>query len=519
MKENTEVLIVGAGPTGLMLACQLLRFGIRFRIVDKQPDRSQESRAFGIQAKSMEIFQNLGIVDQFLEKAITAPDIRFYINGRRQLKLNLNKIKLKDSPFSGIFFLPQAETEQILISALAKKDIVVERQKELETFHADSESVQAVVKDLTTGENETIRCWYLAGCDGAHSSIRRTLAIPFVGAPYQQDFFLADVKLHWPKSFEPGFILFYDSKKGLMLYAPFYKELSRLIAAPLTPTIKKEDINVDEIQQYARKVSHQHVTITETVWMSRFRLHHRVVSQYQHDRVFLAGDAAHIHSPVGAQGMNTGLQDAANLAWKIAISLRKHLSGELLKTYTLEREGIGRKLTQTTDRFFSWITSPRKASQFYRPLLLVLILRLIGGSRRIQKRLFWLMSELGIYYPKNAFLVGRKAGYRAPDAPVNNTSLFMLLKEHPVNVLIFLQSEQDNNLVNEEAIVRLEQSHNDWIKFHKFFHNKRTERLFSRYGIHRSGICLIRPDGYIGFYATQLQFAELFEYLQRFLLV
>ncbi len=517
-RELVEVLIVGAGPTGLMLACQLLRFGISFRIIDKQPDRSQESRAFGIQAKTMEIFQNLGIVDQFLEQSVSVPSMYFYINGRRQIKMNLNQIKLKDTPFPGIFFLPQSETERILIAELAKKEITIERQKELETFISNPESINAVVRDLMTGEQENIRCLFLAGCDGAHSIVRRTLAIPFVGAPYNQDFFLADVKMRWPKSIETGLMLFLDSKKGFLFHAPFSKDFHRLIAAPMSPIIKKEAINVPEIQDYVRNVTHQNVNITEAKWMSRFHLHHRVVNQYQHDRAFLVGDAAHIHSPVGAQGMNTGLQDATNLAWKLAITLRKQLSDELLKTYTLEREFIGRKLTQTTDRFFVWLTSPKKIIKFFRPLVLILLLRLIAGSKKIQERLFWLMSELGIYYPKNKFLVGKRAGRRAPDARLNNTSLFMLLKEHPFNALIFLESEKENALVNANQILELEQKHPDWLIFHKIILNKNTEVLFARYNISKSGICVIRPDGYIGFYSTKLEFTELFEYLQKFFL-
>lgn len=407
--SETEVLIVGSGPTGLMLACQLLRFNVKFRIIDKNADRSKESRAFGIQARSMEIFQNLGIVDQFLEKSQVAYTVDFYLHGMHKLELNFGNIKIESTPFPHIFFLAQPETERILIGYIEKQGIKIERQTQLEKFKQRKKFIEATIKNTRDGSTQIINCLYLAGCDGAHSSVREILKIPFIGEAYEQDFFLADAKVQWPATLKTGFKAFFD-KKGVFLHAPLEENLTRLIGAELSdlPFQKKTTpITLEEIENFASEVTHTPLMINQPVWMSRFYLHHRVVKQYQKDRTFLVGDAAHIHSPVGAQGMNTGLQDAANLAWKLAGVLKFNMTTELLDTYQTERQFIGEKLTHTTDRFFWFMTTKNKILTFLRPSLLSLMM-MISKSLRLQKRIFWLMSQLGIYYPKNKFLVGEK---------------------------------------------------------------------------------------------------------------
>ncbi len=522
----TEVLIVGGGPTGLMMACQLLRFGVSFRIIDKQADRSQESRAFGIQAKSMEIFQNLGIVDEFLEKSTQAAEINFFVNGKPKLNLQLSQIKIENTPFSTMFFLPQSETERILIECIEKQGCKIERSISLENFSQTNDAVNAVLKNDLTGETHAITCKYIIGCDGAHSTVRHVMGVPFIGAEYEQNFFLADAQVQWPSSLKPGFMLFLGDE-GLFLHAPLNNGLSRIIGAQVSnpPPDPKSPLTLTEIENVAQKITHLKILVANPVWMTRFHLHHRVVKQYQTGRAFLAGDAAHIHSPVGGQGMNTGLQDAANLAWKIAIATKNNISDELLTTYQLERQAIGEKLTHTTDRFFWLLTSPNQILKSLRPLFLSLIMRLIASSSRIQRRLFWLMSELGIYYPQNKFvyekteganakfLAGPKAGFRAPDAPLGNGSLFEMLKGSPINILIFQNSNEFKDTLDKVQLMA--EKYKNWIKFHPFSRSAETEIIFSRYGISTVGLYFIRPDGYIGFRDSKLDLDELLIYLNK----
>ncbi len=531
MPTNTDVLIVGAGPTGLMLACQLQRFGVSFKIIDKQADRAHESRAFGIQAKTMEIFQNLGIVDNFLKEALHNFEPHFFVNGKLKLKLKLNKIKLKNTPFPSIYFLPQSETEKYLIEHLEKHGVHIQRKTSLDIFHQTETDIKAVLKNEVSGELQEITCRYLVGCDGAHSLVRNILQIPFVGASYEQDFFLADVEVEWPSSPESKFMLFFDTA-GFFLHAPLgVNNLSRIIGAKISnfPPDPKTPLTLQEITDLSKKITHRNINISNPVWMSRFHLHHRSVTQYQKGRVFLAGDAAHIHSPVGAQGMNTGLQDSANLGWKIATVLKNKVSDDLLQTYQIEREAVGRKLNHSTDRFFGFLTSRNPILMGTRPLFLSLVMKLLNFSSQMQKSLFWFMSELGIRYEKNKFidentrdadsrfLAGPGAGSRAPDAPLENSTLFEIFKENHCHVLIFTKSDHKKSLIHENKVKELEISYRKWVKFHVLTKSQDTKIIFKCYHVSSTAIYFIRPDGYIGFRESSLDFDKLSRYLKKLL--
>ena len=294
MISNTDVLIVGASPTGLMMACQLLRFGIPFRIIDQQSDRAHESRAFGIQAKSMELFQNLGIAQEFLNQAIPVTHARFFIKGKPKLTLQLDQINIEGTPFPRFFFVPQSETEQILIDYLAKRDVKVERSIKLESFFRANSGFQALLKNKLTGETHHLTCHYLVGCDGAHSKVRQILNIPFIGGDYRQNFFLADAQVTWPNSIKSGLMLFFD-QNGFFLHAPFkHQQISRIIGAKIRLSPKKitSPLSTEEIVQISQKITHLPIEIGEPIWKTRFFLHHRAVSHYQQGRAFLAGDAA-----------------------------------------------------------------------------------------------------------------------------------------------------------------------------------------------------------------------------------
>ncbi len=525
MDLDKEVLIVGAGPSGLMMACQLVRWGVSVKIIDQQLYRANESRAFGIQAKSMEIFQNLGLAEQFITKAEVARQAHFFWRGKPILKLNFGKFQLENTPFSFIYFLPQPKTEKILLNYLDQNGLRVERNIKLENFEDHADYMIASLKNEKNGAIEQLKCRYVVGCDGARSSVRHLLKIPFIGGDYQQDFFLADVKLKWPSSLQDEFRIFFD-KQGFFLNAPLEQGYTRIITAKITNDVAEAtSLNMDEIQKFIRQVSHCDLEILECTWMSRFHLHHRVVQNYQKNNTFLVGDAAHIHSPVGAQGMNTGLQDATNLAWKIALTIQNNLDDQLLKTYELERQFIGKKLIKTTDRIFLLLTSPNKLLGILRPVFFMAASKIIAISR-IQQRLFWLISQLGIHYNNNAFiyqkceqaskefLAGPSAGFRAPDAPTENTSLFELFKLKPGNLLVFITSDK-KPLITDEKLIQLKMQHK-WLAVHKFLASAKNRLLFQRYGVTQDSVYFIRPDGYIGFRNSPLNYDDLISYLNQY---
>lgn len=528
MSYDTDVLIIGAGPTGLMLACQLLRFGVSFRIIDAHPNRAYESRAFAIQAKSMEIFQNLGIVSEFLEQAQTGMHAYIYASGKPVAELSFKDVATENTPYPSIFFISQSITEQILLNYIQKQNVQVEQQTKLLSFSQTDDAIEATITNQQSKIIENCRCRYIVGCDGAHSTVRHALAIPFEGAAYKQEFILADATLEWPLKRDKGFMAFFD-KTGVFIHVQLNNNTSRVMGARIGKENNSNDAppTVNEIEELGKAITHTNIKLSNVAWMSRFHLHHRAVKQYQEGRAFLAGDAAHIHSPVGGQGMNTGIQDATNLAWKLAFVINKKAPEELLSTYNIERQRVGEVLVKTTDRIFGFMTSTDFFTSIFRLFLLPIIFKLIGKIVFLQKKMFHFISQLGIHYQPNAFvyenttnadamfLSGPKAGYRAPDAPIKHTSLFEIFSNTPCNILIFSAKHEITSDV-ENKIKNLERLDKTWFAIHKFQKSAETEIIFSRYSISSSGIFFIRPDGYIGFRVFGMDIDGVLEYINKF---
>jgi 2-polyprenyl-6-methoxyphenol hydroxylase-like FAD-dependent oxidoreductase len=525
--KDTEVLIIGAGPTGLMMACQLLRYGVKFRILDKQKDRAHESRAFAIQAKSMEIFQNLGCADEFLKVAHSNVNFAFFINGKKQIEIKFKHFKHQDTPFPSVYFLPQTETERIFIEFLEKQGVYIERQKELITFSQNMQGVQANIKDLTTGITEKLACDYIIGCDGAHSIIRHTLNFSFEGNAYPQIFNLVDASIVWPYSRNK--FLFFLGKDGVFVHIPLTEKISRIMLAKrLTRSnAKLSNPNLIDLEHLASLLTQVPVKLVNPIWISQFHLHHRGVTKYYKNRAFLVGDAAHIHSPVGGQGMNTGIQDATNLAWKIALVVKKDASIKLLDSYETERHPVGKILLKTTDQFFSLLTAKGFFISKLRNWILPFVISFLFSKKNIEKRLFWFMSQLNIHYAKNQFnyeiieksyqeLIGGPCpGYRAPNAPANSSSLFILLAQKPFNILSFkTKEEQPDELI--EKVNTLIKKYKAWLQVHAFVLSPTNKLLFKRYGVIASAIYVIRPDGYVGFRVNSDNYLLLEEYLKNF---
>lgn len=525
--QHAEVLIIGAGPTGLIMACFLLRYGVKFRIIDKQKDRAHESRAFAIQAKSMEIFQNLGIVEKFLELARSNVDFAFFINGNKQIEIKFEHFKHQDTPFPSIYFLPQTDTEYILNDYLEKKGVNIERQKELVTFTQDSQNVRASIKNNITGNIEKIVCDYIVGCDGAHSSTRHMLKLSFEGNAYPQIFNLVDARIEWPYSRNK--FLFFLGREGVFVHIPLTEKISRIMLAKRSDNTEEKlsTANLTALENLSSLLTKVPVKFINPIWMSTFRLHHRGVNRYYQNRAFLAGDAAHIHSPVGGQGMNTGIQDSTNLAWKLALVLKKNTNAKLLDTYETERHAVGKILLKTTDQFFSLLTASSFLVSKLRNVLLPWLIKFLFSKRNIKKRLFWFISQLNIHYAENQFnyeIIDKSyssfkgeicPGHRAPNAPANASDLFTLLAEKPFNILYFEVSTGTESK-SLEKITSLTKNYKQWLKVHIFALSSTNKLLFERYGVISSAIYVIRPDGYVGFRTNSDNYPLLADYFKNF---
>lgn len=515
MKQNFDVLITGAGPTGLMMACQLLRANVKFRIIDKNLSRAHESRALVIHPKSMELFENLGLAKEFQKAAKRSIGVQVVVHNEVKVDLDFSDIGIETTPFPSIYFLSQAETERILIEHLEKHGVVIERGTELASFQQNNESIIGQVFESANLEYSDFECRFLVGCDGAHSKVRHILDLPFKGAPYEQEFLLADLELKWP--FAHDKLSLFLGKNGIMAHFPLTNQISRLIISA-DKRKSEEQPTLHEIQDAIREFISVPFEASNPLWLSRFHLHHRIVPTYQKDHVFLAGDAAHIHSPVGGQGMNTGLQDAANLAWKLALVLKGIAPESLLETYSQEREPIGRKLIHTTDRMFTAVTNSHPWVIRLRDWFFPQAMKIILSSAQARKRAFHFVSQLAIHYHENAFIKDTEslssdqhwAGKRAPFAETAQGSLFELMKGAKFHVLLFNNPDE-----NGASLRELSELYNGLIQIHSFQANDQNAELFKRYDVKESAIFLIRPDGYIAFHSTGTQILQLKEFLQK----
>lgn len=516
MAFDTDVLIVGGGPTGLMLAAELAKFGVNFRLIDKSEDRVRESRAIVIQSRSMELFQNLGVSDKFLKKINSAKMAQFNYQGKRIARFNLtDSLKEETTPFPSVFFLPQYETESILIQHLKEKGIQVERPKELVKITPYHSGVRVEVKDTFYQSTEKIHCRYLVAADGAKSFVRDALQVPFKGTTHEQEFLLADAELDKPWM-DSNIVQAFLNKGHLAIFFPLNENITRVIGSSFFET--------KDVEKLVSEATDGQASVKKLQWISKFKVHHRSVEHYQVGRVFFAGDAAHVHSPVGGQGMNTGLQDAANLGWKLAYVLKGYSREHLLTTYEAERKPVGKKLVETTDRAFSFLVSQNFILSKFRDYVIPFVLKHHSFFNLNERSLFGFISQLHIKYPQGEiveeigeqedanFTHAAKAGLRAPDAKLGDSTLFEIFQSAPSHLLLFGfgPQEQDSSLLKF-----IQTKYKNLMRVHFFNVSQEHEEIFARYGVLSSAVYFIRPDGHVGFKSFGTELKDLKIYLKR----
>src|SRR5215470_6281028 len=359
---ETEVLIIGAGPTGLVLGVWLRHLGVRVSIIDKTAAPGTTSRALAEQARTLELYDQLGLADAVVKCSRAAVAANLWVTGKRRAHLAFGDMGAGISPYPYPIIFPQDEHERLLIERLAKVGVAVERSTEL----LDVEMADRVVARIKRpdGAVDTCRATYVAGCDGADSRVREALTIGFAGGTYEHIFYVADAEA--TGSLMNGEIHVGLDKNDFLALFPLRDDVRvRLVgtvsdqALTQRKTLTWDDINTLVMGWMPLKVARVN-------WFSTYHVHHRVADQLRKGRAFLLGDAAHIHSPVGGQGMNTGIGDAVNLAWKLADVLKGRAPASLLDSYEQERMGFARRLVATTDRAFSIVTSRGPIARFVR---------------------------------------------------------------------------------------------------------------------------------------------------------
>jgi 2-polyprenyl-6-methoxyphenol hydroxylase-like FAD-dependent oxidoreductase len=347
--SSVPVLIAGAGPVGLTAALELARRGVEVRIVDPLPHPRRYAKAVGVQPRTLEIFEGMGILRRILDAGAPMNGQLVYVNGAQVGRLDLSLPP--DVPF-GFFCIPQYETERVLQEELALRGVLVERCVQVSGFAQDGDGVTATLTG--PGGDETVRADYLVGADGAHSVVRRTLGLTFEGAAFEEQYMLGDVEVDW--SMPPGYAVRSvhqtdGATDDLLVCIPLpgrcrYR-MSMLVPAGF-PSGRTPEL--EDIQAVLDRLSPQPTTARNLRWSSVFRISHRIVDAYGRGRVFVAGDAAHIHPPTGAQGMNTGIQDAHNLAWKLALAVSGAAAPQLTDSYDAERRPVGEEVVGRTVR-------------------------------------------------------------------------------------------------------------------------------------------------------------------------
>jgi 2-polyprenyl-6-methoxyphenol hydroxylase-like FAD-dependent oxidoreductase len=410
--RDTDVLVVGAGPTGLSLSLWLTRLGARVRIVDKIGEPETTSRAVAVQARTLELYSQIGLADAVVEHGRKAVAANIWVAGKKVARAAFGEMGIGVSPFPYALIFPQDEHERLLIDRLAKAGVTVERQTQLADFQEADGRVRALLK-ASDGSEETCEAAFLAGCDGARSAVRETLAIGFPGGTYAHLFYVADVEGGGPAMNGEVHVAL-DTTDFLAVFPLKEEGRARLVGTVRGEAEQQHDhLSWDDVSK--RVVEWMHINVERVRWFSTYRVHHRVADHFRKGRVFLLGDAAHIHSPVGGQGMNTGIGDAVNLAWKLAAVLKGCADPSLLDSYEPERIAFARGLVATTDRVFTGVTSPGAIARWLRLDVVPFLIPLVFKHAWARRFMFRTISQTALNYRDSSLSEGRAKGVRGGD--------------------------------------------------------------------------------------------------------
>ena len=514
---DTDVLIVGAGPTGLMLANQLGRRGVRAMIIDRHDGPALQTRALGVQARTMEIYAKLGIVERALELGKRGTGANIWAQGRRMARVPLGEAGKDLTPYPFIFILGQDDNERIMGDRLRDWGLSVQWNTELVGLDQTSGQVTASLRQ-PDGSIRKITAAWVAGCDGARSAVRELNGITFPGAAYEHVFFVADTEALG--NMVPDEVNVYLWEQGFHLFFPMRGKDHWRVVGILPPDLRnKDDVTFEHVVPSVRGEAGAGLSFKACTWFSTYRIHHRSASRFRDRRCFLLGDAAHIHSPVGAQGMNTGLQDAYNLAWKLALVVQGRAGPELLDTYEEERIPIARRLLNTTDRAFRLVVSDNWLAGFLRTQILARIAAFALGQYRIQKAAFRIVSQTGIHYRNRSLSQSTerpprgapRAGDRFPwlqlkfrtDGAIEDS--FQQLDDIRFNLLLIGQSAPPEGALDLGDLLRIHAIPADPI----------NDAELARAQIPQPSFYLLRPDGHVGLCGARLEIAAIEHYLSE----
>jgi|HubBroStandDraft_5_1064220.scaffolds.fasta_scaffold03064_3 2-polyprenyl-6-methoxyphenol hydroxylase-like FAD-dependent oxidoreductase len=489
MAKHCEVLIVGAGPTGLVLALWLTRLGTTVRIIDKTAAAGTTSRALAVQARTLELYRQLDLTDTVLALGHKIPAINLWVKGQPKARLGFATVGGDLTPYPFLHIFPQDQHERLLIKRLEELGVAVERRTELLGYTEQDDRVVARLRG-PEGHEESCEATYLAGCDGARSLVRETMGTGFPGGTYRQVFYVADVDLKGAVA-NGELHIDLDEADFLAVFPLAGAGRARLIGtvhdqrADNPETLRFEDVS-------HRAIENLKVQVEKVNWFSTYRVHHRVTDHFRKSRAFVLGDAAHIHSPAGGQGMNTGIGDAVNIAWKLHAVLKGRAPDALLDSYDTERSKFARRLVATTDKVFTFATAEGRLADVIRTRIAPLVMPRLIGFEFAREYLFRTVSQIMLNYRDSPLSSGTAGhvhgGDRLPWAGGVGGDNFTPLANPVWQIHVY------GSVRSELATWCAEQR----LPLHRFDWSSEHETA----GLARDAVYLIRPDTYVALVDT-----------------
>jgi 2-polyprenyl-6-methoxyphenol hydroxylase-like FAD-dependent oxidoreductase len=527
MSEDLKpVLIAGAGPTGMMAAIELSRFNIPVRLIDKNDKPETTSRAVGVQARTLELLEQRGLASSLVKLGNPGLALSIYGDGKRFFRLDFERISSK---YNYLLFVSQAETERVLREALDKAGVTIERHVTfLALGQADRDTKLTAVLQHSDGSLKRFECSYLIAAEGAHSTARGTVGLHFEGKSLVEEYALGD--LHIDGELVETDVHIFSSEHGFFGLFPMGSRRFRLMASnPISKPSKETGPSLEELQQIYDQRSHIPARLRDMSWNSWFRINSRMVNRLQVGRVFLGGDSAHIHSPAGAQGMNTGMQDMINLCWKLAMVMKGQAKPELLETYSKDRLPVIQNVLKRTSALTHTIGSE---STLFRSVFNHVAPWLVSMDY-IQQNTTEGMSQLALDYRESPLSGSSghsgelRAGDRLPDFPVTGLNREGSVEQQPWPATIF-------SLLNPSCFTLLYSNIPDPAKtdseiqtavgpWHYLMGRHQIAAIPGQHGFEKyfgasPSIVLVRPDGYVAFTGSDTSVAKLAEYCDRWLI-
>ncbi len=500
--SDTQVLIVGAGPTGLVLALWLTKLGVGVRIVDRAAEPGTTSRALAVHARTLELYRQLDLDGPVVEKGYTVPGARLWVGGEQKARIPFEQLVSDLTPYGFLHIFPQDEHERLLIDRLQQMGVKVERPAELLGYSESADGIEARLRGAD-GAETSVRARFIAGCDGAHSKIREVMKSGFPGGTYGEVFYVADIDGEGP-AFNGDLNVDLEDSDFLAIFPLADKGRIRLIGAIRPDEGKDLDrLTFEDIRDRAAKSLR--LQVREVNWFSVYHVSHRVTEHFRKGPCFLLGDAAHIHTPVGGQGMNTGIGDAINLAWKLKAVLAGDAQDSFLDTFEAERRAFALRLVNTTDQAFKFVASSGHLAEMVRTRLAPILLPQLVRFDVVREYMFRTLSQITLNYRGKGLDEGHagsvQGGERLPWVRGAGFDNYDALTQMDWQVHIYGEAEDALKRWCDDRRVPL--------------HVYRWTDAMGEAGLKKDALYLIRPDTYVALAQREQDPAAIDGFLQR----